>query len=987
MSSRAWFYVLGIIAAGAILGAVALSQATASWGEVQVFAVMAVSATFSQVYKSLFKSKVESDDATYSFSPILVFLFAGVLLLSSGSFVLLVLVPHLVEWIKERLQKSPNLPNWYIQPFNISTHIFCGLTAQRTYLTLRAHPLLAQMPSELVAILAAILVYVLLNHFLIGQALVLARQMTWRELEVWGLDNLLPDVIMLCLGGSAALLWGLNPWLILLSLASLLLLQRSLMIPQLKQEARVDAKTGLWNAHYFDEVFKAEFNRATRFERPVAVLMGDLDRFNDINNTFGHLAGDQVLNQVGRIIRECNREYDIAGRFGGEEFVLVLPETKPEEAQVVAERLRAVIEATEFHAKTNPTPIHVTISLGIANYPSDAATRTALIHAADLAMYHSKFKGRNCVSAYSDLPHSVQLETEPRQALAAEEDAGASSSPRDSVPPSIEAIPTAWAKTDAQSNTAQRATASLAETTPRANDPADMGHSVTPTPALPSPSPDAKPSPTLKVIPPSQVKLFIFLGIVIAAGCLLCFRAFVFEPSPDLVTIGLFVLLAILAEVLHLDTSEDYNVSVSVAVNFAAALTAGLPGLVLVSGADAITHRLQQSAPLKPAIYKTAFNWSSHILAGLPAVLAIQWLAVPLDVSNLAILLVPIALTSLLYFLVESGLIALAITLSQGSNFIKLWTENFRWVTGHYLVLCMMGLLMAVAFRAQGIMGIIVFAVPPLMMRYAQQQYVERTRGSMRELKRLNDQLTQANAEIVRASQSIQQLNDELFVTLAKIIDARDPYVSGHASKVADYAMAIGQEFGLSAAQTNQLRQAALLHDIGKLGIPESILHKPSRLTDQEYEILKKHAVLGADFLLTSQGLKPLARLVRHHHERWDGMGYPDQLAGVQIPLEARILAVCDAVEAMASDRPYHQAMSLAQIITEVKRSAGTQFDPTVAEAFIRVAKNSRMELVVNSAREVRQKNAQADDLLRQFRSSNLPPNPGLAFVPINPAE
>src|SRR5207237_9553309 len=132
----------------------------------------------------------------------------------------------------------------------------------------------------------------------------------------------------------------------------------------------------------------------------------------------------------------------------------------------------------------------------------------------------------------------------------------------------------------------------------------------------------------------------------------------------------------------------------------------------------------------------------------------------------------------------------------------------------------------------------------------------------------------------------------------------------------------------------------------------------PARLTREEYEYIKTHAALGGEFLELSRGLRHLAPFVRHHHEYWDGNGYPDALRGEDIELEARILAVCDAAEAMASDRPYRKGISLNEIIAEVKRCAGTQFDPTVAEAFIKVAERERERLFINSGQEMLRKHA-----------------------------
>jgi putative nucleotidyltransferase with HDIG domain len=442
----------------------------------------------------------------------------------------------------------------------------------------------------------------------------------------------------------------------------------------------------------------------------------------------------------------------------------------------------------------------------------------------------------------------------------------------------------------------------------------------------------------------------MFIGLaVVVAGLLAATR-------PDMLALGLFVGLAVVAELFQIKVYQYTTVSVSVAVNFAAALIAGLPGVAAVSAAIVLVHYFR----IRPRWYKTGFNWATHVLAGLAPVLIVRILGLPLTLTNLLLLLVPMSVAALLYYALDTGLIAVAIGLSAGINPSAAWREQFRWLIEHYLVLCVMGLFLAVAYVVLGPLGLLVFALPVFMMRYTQKQYVERTEESVQELRRMNEELAHANREVVGASNAIRQLNDELFQTLAKILDVRDPYVHGHASKVADYATAIALEMGLPTGRVEQLRQAAFLHDIGKIGIPEQVLHKPEPLTAEEREVVKSHAAMGAGFLETSQGLRRLAPFVKYHHEWWDGGGYPEGLVGEQAPLEARILAVSDAVEAMASDRPYHQAMSLDEIVAELQRGAGSQFDPTVVAGFVRVAERNGRELVVNSAREVARRQAAA---------------------------
>jgi putative nucleotidyltransferase with HDIG domain len=154
---------------------------------------------------------------------------------------------------------------------------------------------------------------------------------------------------------------------------------------------------------------------------------------------------------------------------------------------------------------------------------------------------------------------------------------------------------------------------------------------------------------------------------------------------------------------------------------------------------------------------------------------------------------------------------------------------------------------------------------------------------------------------------------------------------------VARYGELIAREMGLSDARILLVRQAGFLHDIGKLSVPDAILFKPGSLTDEEYSTIKQHVITGADLIQKCHSLRPLIPIIRNHHESFDGSGYPDKLAGEQIPLEARIVGLADAVEAMASDRPYRKARTPGEIEAEIIKCQGSQFDPAVVEAFIHV--------------------------------------------------
>jgi response regulator RpfG family c-di-GMP phosphodiesterase len=274
------------------------------------------------------------------------------------------------------------------------------------------------------------------------------------------------------------------------------------------------------------------------------------------------------------------------------------------------------------------------------------------------------------------------------------------------------------------------------------------------------------------------------------------------------------------------------------------------------------------------------------------------------------------------------------------------WREVNIWAEGIRLEVpqACMGYLAAEIYLSEPLLAL--FMVAPIVLTYQASLLPKLQEEAMNALQRFA-------AELQEKNQTIEQRNEDLFVTLAKVFDARDPYVGGHAAQVAAYAVAIGKAMDLAPERIEILRQSAYLHDIGKIAIPDAILHKPDRLTESEYQIVKKHCDIGADFVETSAALKHLAPYIRYHHERWDGQGYPSGLSGDAIPLEARILNICDSVEAMASDRPYHRALSLAQITEEVKQCAGRQFDPQVVDAFIQITDKVGAHFIVNSARDV----------------------------------
>jgi HD-GYP domain-containing protein (c-di-GMP phosphodiesterase class II) len=170
---------------------------------------------------------------------------------------------------------------------------------------------------------------------------------------------------------------------------------------------------------------------------------------------------------------------------------------------------------------------------------------------------------------------------------------------------------------------------------------------------------------------------------------------------------------------------------------------------------------------------------------------------------------------------------------------------------------------------------------------------------------------------------------------LAAAIEAKDHYTAEHGDMLANMAIAVGRRLGLGDRALRDVQYAAVLHDIGKIGIPGNILNKPDKLTDEEFAVMAEHTIIGERIISHIDYLAPIAGMIRSAHERWDGRGYPDKLAGERIPVASRILLVCDAFHAMTSDRPYRKAMPEEEALDELRRNAGAQFDPVVVEAFL----------------------------------------------------
>ena len=713
----------------------------------------------------------------------------------------------------------------------------------------------------------AAVVFVSLNHFLLATMLHFARGHSLRGTGLFSTESLSTDFVLAMLGVALAGLWDWNPFLLPMAVAPLLLIHRSLSVPALQQEARVDPKTGLFNARYFAAAIRDELERAERSGAPMSLIMADLDLLREINNAYGHLAGDAVLRGIAGVFQLHLRHTDIPARFGGEEFALLLPETTPEEAAEIAERIRRAVAEKRFEVETSSEPIRATISLGVAGYPKDGTDPNELIHQADLAVYRAKLQGRNRVLGASSEP--VLLPPERKVRLAAV--------PDDTVYSKASSAPLAHPAL------AVDATGEM----PGGDQP-QRPH----TPAGP------------RFVALSRSLAFLVVAVSvggIAAGAL----GFVVGDTHDI--LGLLAVIALVAggQALALEL-EGGSISVSAVGALAGAAIAGPKAALPLAVA---TAAVEWSSRRTPA-YQLLFNIGALSFASLAAAAVFS-----LGGSNGFEKLIMAAaglVAGGVYFVVNTGLLSGAMALEGHDSWRRVWNERFSWLLPHYVAFGAVGGAIALSYDAIGLYGLAVFVLPLLLMRKTMAAYLGHTEKSTKKLREAAETIRSQNISLEQANSLLKERSTAAMESLSATVDARDAYTAGHSRRVQQLALAIGRELSLSQAELDLLGHAALFHDIGKLAIPDSVLLKPSSLSGDEWALMQRHAEEGARIIDRLGFLNDAVPAIRHHHERWDGAGYPDGLAGEEIPLGARIIHVADALDSMLTNRIYRVARPAA---------------------------------------------------------------------------
>ncbi|MEG6570263.1 HD-GYP domain-containing protein [Thermoanaerobacterium thermosaccharolyticum] len=412
-------------------------------------------------------------------------------------------------------------------------------------------------------------------------------------------------------------------------------------------------------------------------------------------------------------------------------------------------------------------------------------------------------------------------------------------------------------------------------------------------------------------------KLIFYITFIVIIGISVIIYSIVNINIHYISDILILIIFSAICESLPIYINNNVSVSVAYAVDLMAILLYGpLEGAIIASIGNLLLIRNvngKMKCALNTPYYKTLFNISQITISVFLGGFVYKYLGGVPGRYVYPKYLIPAIIASAVYYFSNSGIVAVLLSFLLKKPILSIWTSDFSWTLINFLFLAFIGILMASAFMAYGYIALFVFFIPLLMVRYMFKLYMD---------------LKQSYYDTINA--------------LTKALEAKDRYTLGHSKSVEKLAVYLCREAGFSEAHTEMVRIAALLHDVGKIGIVENILNKPGKLSKEEYDYIKQHPVSGYEILKDVPFLKNVRYWVRYHHEWYNGNGYPDGISGRQIPLEAEILSVADVFDALVSDRPYRNAYTREEAYKIIVDSEGTQFSPRVIRLFKRAYEKNK---------------------------------------------
>jgi diguanylate cyclase (GGDEF)-like protein/putative nucleotidyltransferase with HDIG domain len=812
----------------------------------------------------------------YSLQPTLVFFFWGALLLPPWAVGLLAVLSYLPAALKRRQHA------WYVIGFNIGNYVVAGLAAH--VLVDWAGRDVATLKSSVGVIAIAAVVFVCINHLLIA----VAAASSGRQVK-GGASGLVIDLALAATGACLAVMWTESPATVALAIGPVGLVTAALWVPMLRHELRIDAKTGLFHSEHFARRLEDLLEEARKRDTPLALVMFDLDHLRAVNNRFGHLAGDQLIAAAADALVEAAGRDGVASRFGGEEFSLLLPATHASRAREIAEIVRARVEAVDVRDEAG-VAVPASISAGVAAFPEHGDLPGVLMRAADDALYDAKLGGRNRVRVALPPGRRAAFGLERRESPV-------------TPPPTVPVVPTQQVAADVAGD------------------------------ILSATAVEAAAQPVVEAPPASRRLVPWYAGLLALAAMTVGFLSDTSPVTEQPLLFGVLIVLFIGLDLIRLDLFERANTSPASLPVLAIASLFGPVGVLLAEAAIVIVRMIQRTPPVK-----SLFDFGALGLAGAAA--AFTFDALPGDGAALVIAGVAAGFA---YYAVNIPLLAIVIGLNRGNSPLDNWREQLAWLAPHYAAFGALGALLVLAERDMGLDAVAMFGIPAAVMWIAEKQYVDRSRASVEELRRSNGELEAANTRLrsllsdnERLLSRIHQSYLSTITSLARTIEAKDPYTGGHTERVSELSAAIAAELGFSGEDLRAIEVGAVIHDIGKIGVPDSILLKPGPLTPEERAEMESHVEISSYIVADLELPSIVKQMVRGHHERFDGGGYPDGLNAHEIPLAARILSVADALDAMTTDRPYRRALKLTVALDALWDNSGTQFCPTVVQALVR---------------------------------------------------
>ena len=408
-----------------------------------------------------------------------------------------------------------------------------------------------------------------------------------------------------------------------------------------------------------------------------------------------------------------------------------------------------------------------------------------------------------------------------------------------------------------------------------------------------------------------KLRLYIILTTFLSISIFI----FLIPTLPDISNIWIsflfLITISILAEFFPVPLPAGGEITITFPIDFMVIIVYGPATAMIISVISVIGSFFGRS---NKNIEKTIFNASQFSISTGLAGIVYQYSGGMVGTQNLISYIVPAALCAFTYSFINLFLVTCVISLDSGMDILKVYRVNIKDIIPSYLAEAPMGFIMAIIYVNIGILGILLFFFPLLLARQSFELYTR-----------------------------MRKIYLDTIRTLAATIDAKDPYTHGHSERVSQLAVQLAKRLDFAETEMEYLEYAAILHDIGKIGIEDRILGKKDRLTDEEYDKIKEHPVIGASIIGSIEFLQKCSQTVLHHHERYNGGGYPHGLKGEEIPRTARLLAVVDAYDAMNSDRPYRKKLSENDILEEIERESGKQFDPAIARTFISLIKEKKV--------------------------------------------